>query len=107
MSQENESSKDLTESLGVVSSTRFKLIGLMSLENVMLSKMKKWSNEKKCKKKVKCQNLNKNEQNEYMDTLYQFANPNSELVRKELKERAGEIYHIIRNQAKNGYYWKC
>ena len=49
-------------------------------------------------------NLSHAEQNEYMDTLYQFANPKSDLVRQELRERASEVYNVIRNQAKFGYY---
>lgn len=42
-------------------------------------------------------NLSHAEQNEYMDTLYQFANPKSELVKKDLKERAAEVYTVIKN----------
>jgi hypothetical protein len=49
-------------------------------------------------------NLSHAEQNEYMDTLYQFANPNSDLVKQDLKERAAEVYTVIKNQAKYGYY---
>jgi len=49
-------------------------------------------------------NLSHQEQNEYMDTLFHFANPNSELVKQDLKERAAEVYKVIKNQAKYGYY---
>ena len=48
-------------------------------------------------------NLNHQEQNEYLDTLFQFANPNSDLVKPELKDRAAEVYRIAKNQARNGY----
>lgn len=48
-------------------------------------------------------NLNHQEQNEYLDTLFQFANPKSDLVKPELKERAAEVYRIAKNQAINGY----
>jgi len=57
-----------------------------------------------CRKSDVFRNLSHQEQNEYMDTLYQFANPNSDLVKQDLKERAAEVYKVIKNQAKYGYY---
>ena len=37
------------------------------------------------------------EQNEYLDTLYHMSDPNSQLVKEDLKERAGEVYKIAKN----------
>lgn len=49
-------------------------------------------------------NLSHAEQNEYMDTLYQYSNPKSDLIKQDLKERAAEVYNVIKNQARHGYY---
>lgn len=46
------------------------------------------------------------DQNEYLDTLYHMSDPRSQLVKPDLKERAGEVYGIVKNQAKNSYYIK-
>jgi len=43
--------------------------------------------------------LSHGEQNEYMDTLYQFACPNSDLVKQDLKERSAEVYTSIKKQS--------
>ena len=44
-------------------------------------------------------NLSHQEQNEYMDTLHQMSNPNSCFVKSDIKERASEVYKIVKNQA--------
>lgn len=41
-----------------------------------------------------------------MDTLYQISDPRANLVKEDLKEKAGEVYKIVKNQAKNSYYIK-
>lgn len=46
------------------------------------------------------------EQNEYLDTLYHISDPRTNLVKEDLKEKAGEVYQIVKNQAKNSYYIK-
>ena len=50
-------------------------------------------------------NLSQQEQNEYLDTLYQFATNQGDLVKKDLKERAAEVYKSAKNQAQFGYYY--
>ena len=44
--------------------------------------------------------LSHQEQNEYMDTLYHFAHPDSDLVKQELKERSSEVYQSIKSHAR-------
>ena len=49
-------------------------------------------------------NLSQNEQNEYLDTLYHFASSQGDLIKRDLKERAAEVYKSAKNQAQLGYY---
>lgn len=50
-------------------------------------------------------NLSKSEKNEQMDTMYQLAATESDLVKPAIKERAAEVYSKIKqNQAAYKYY---
>lgn len=34
-------------------------------------------------------------QNEYLDTLHHFCDPNSQLVKQGIKKRAGDVYRVV------------
>ena len=58
-----------------------------------------------CRKGDLFRHLSHQEQNEYLDTLFQMANPGSDIVKPELKERAADLYKASRNQAKSFQYY--
>lgn len=43
--------------------------------------------------------ISRQDQNEYLDTLYQIGNGNENLAKYDLKERANELYASLKRQA--------
>lgn len=43
--------------------------------------------------------ISRQDQNEYLDTLYQIGNGNENLAKYDLKERANEFYASLKRQA--------